>query len=119
MNVEAVLARRRAERAALLDRAAGFADGLDPALGVRAVAVFGSVARGDFNVWSDIDVLVVVEDLPDSPLRRLDMLGPTPPRVQPVAWTPSEWHTQLARRNPIAVEAIEQGVWLAGSPEDL
>lgn len=119
MNVEAVLARRRAERTGLLDRASRFANGLDPALGVRAVVVFGSVARGDFNVWSDIDVLVVVEPLPDSPLQRLDLLGPTPGGVQPVAWTPREWHAQLARRNPIAVEASSEGVWLIGGPDDL
>jgi uncharacterized protein len=119
VNVEAMLARRRAERAALLDRAARFAEQLDPAVGARAVVVFGSVARGDFNLWSDIDVLVVADHLPDNPLQRLEILGPTPGGVQPVAWTPSEWRAQLARRNPIAVEASKQGVWLIGSRQDV
>jgi uncharacterized protein len=117
VNPRAVIARRRAERTALLERAAGFARGLPPALGVRAVAVFGSVARGDFNRWSDIDVLVIADDLPDRLLDRLDALGPAPGGVQAVAWTPEEWHGQLARRNPIAVESANAGVWLLGSPD--
>ena len=32
---------------------------------VTAVVVFGSTVRGDFNKWSDTDVLVVAEELPD------------------------------------------------------
>jgi len=28
---------------------------------IVAAAVVGSVARGDFNVWSDIDVIVIVD----------------------------------------------------------
>lgn len=113
-----VVARRRADRQELLDRAALLAQGLDARLGVRAVVVFGSVARGDFNTYSDIDVLVVAERLPADYRERLDAIGwPPPPRVEPVAWTPREYRRQLARRNPIAVEAERDGVWLAGDPE--
>jgi hypothetical protein len=119
MNVDAVIARRGAERERLLARARRFAACLDPALGVLAVVVYGSVARGDFNCWSDIDVLVVAEHLPVGPLQRLERLGDPPAGVQPVAWTPAEWATQLARRNPIALEARSAGVWLVGSPATL
>lgn len=38
--------------------------------------VFGSVARGDFNLWSDIDVLVVADNLPERWLDRLGRLAP-------------------------------------------
>jgi predicted nucleotidyltransferase len=115
----AVLGRRRREQAELLDLALTFADGLDSSLGVQAVVVFGSVARGDFNVWSDVDVLVVATHLPAGWLDRVDALGPPPARVQPVAWTPDEWRHQRSRGNPIAVQAVEQGRWLIGSPEEL
>lgn len=37
--------------------------------------------------WSAVDVLVVAERLPDSPLQRLEMLGPRPGGVQPVELT--------------------------------
>lgn len=114
-----IIERRRAEQRELVARARQFADALDPALGVRAVVVFGSVARGDFNKWSDIDVLVVAEALPDRVLERCDALGSLPPGVQPVAWTPAEWTLQCSRRNPITAEAVDGGVWLVGSPERL
>lgn len=115
-----VLARRRARREALLDEARAFVLGLGPDLGVRAVVVYGSVARGDFNAWSDVDVLVVAERLPDDYRDRLAALGwPAPGPVEPLAWTPAEHARQRARRNPIAVEADDIGVWLVGSPKDI
>ncbi len=113
----AVLERRRAQQRALIARAEHYAAGLDPALGVRAVVVFGSVARGDFNVWSDIDVLVVADHLPARPLDRLDALGPRPELVQPVAWTSRELRAQRRKNNPIAREALEHGRWLRGTPD--
>lgn len=114
-----VLARRWAEREALLAEARTFAEQLDRGLGVRAVVVVGSVARGDFHHASDVDVVVVAERLPLERRARYRRLGELPPRVQPVAWTPGEWHRQRARRNPIAVEAEGAGVWLVGTPADL
>ncbi|MGH8908620.1 MAG: nucleotidyltransferase family protein [Egibacteraceae bacterium] len=44
----------------------------------RAVVIFGSVARGDFNDTSDIDVLVVAERLPARATDRLAALGAYP-----------------------------------------
>ncbi len=112
-----VLARRRARREALLDEARSFARGLDPDLDIRAVVVHGSVARGDFNSWSDVDVLVVAGRLPEDYRERLAALGwPTLAPVEPVVWTPTEHTRQRRRRNPIAVEADDLGVWLVGSP---
>ncbi|MGH8899516.1 MAG: nucleotidyltransferase domain-containing protein [Egibacteraceae bacterium] len=119
MNPQQVIARRRAERAAHIATAERFVRQLDPALGVRAAVVFGSVARGDFNHWSDIDVLVIAERLPERPLDRFAVLPEPPDDVQPVVWTPPEWHQELARSNPIAVEAASDGVWLVGSPAAL
>lgn len=110
------LARRRRERAALLDDARTFASELDPGLGVHAVVVVGSVARGDFNLWSDIDVVIVADRLPARLLDRLAAVGQRP-RVQPIPWTPEEWARQRARGNPIVTESLEHGVWLI-SPDD-
>ena len=119
MRPEVVIARRRAERDGLLRRAGAFAAALDEGLEVSGVVVYGSVARGDFNLWSDIDVLVVADRLPDRLLDRFDRLPPPPPGVQAIAWTPREWAHRRARRDPIAVEAVERGVWLVGAPDQL
>jgi predicted nucleotidyltransferase len=96
---EAVIARRRREREALLAKAREWAEEVGPALGAQAIVVVGSVARGDFNKWSDIDVLVVVDELADPALRR-------PPGVEVIVWPAAE----LARRrdkgtDPLAREA--------------
>lgn len=119
MGPETIIARRRAERKRLLDRSRSFVASLQSRLSLRAAVVFGSVARGDFNRWSDIDLLVLAADLPDGHRQRVDALGTWPAGVQPIVWTPQEWRVQLARRNPIATEAVAVGVWLAGSKEDL
>ncbi len=119
MRTEAVLERRRTRQRELLDLARRFAEGIDAELGVHAVVVFGSVARGDFNQWSDIDVLIIAEDLHGRLLERLERLGWRPPLVRPIPWTPAEWQTEVGRGNPIAQEALESGVWLIGSADEL
>lgn len=116
---DAVFDDRRQQQRALVERASVFAGNLDDRLGVQAVVLFGSVARGDFNLWSDVDVLVIAAHLADRWLDRIESVGESAALVQPVIWTPSEWTVQLARKNPIALEAINRGIWLVGSPEDL
>lgn len=44
-----------------LDKAALTAERLEAALGRVTVILHGSYARGDFNLWSDIDLIVVSE----------------------------------------------------------
>lgn len=115
MTPEEVVNERRAERARLLARARDYVAQIAPTVGLRAAVVVGSVARGDFNVSSDIDVLVVADRLPAHPLDRLATLGPLPAALEVVAWTPAEWR---ARRHsdPLVVEAHNAGVWLVGDP---
>lgn len=114
-----VVARRRAARAGLLAQEPAFADGLDPQVGVRGVAVFGSVARGDWNDASDVDVVVIAERLPRDPLSRLAAVGVPPGRVAPVVWSVTDWHEERRRGNPVATGAADDGVWLVGSAEAL
>lgn len=119
IDADRILQSRRDRQGQLLARAQGFAAGLDPSLGVRAVVVFGSVARGDFNVWSDVDVLVVADQIRGRHLDRARALGPGRGAVSPVAWTPEEFRLQLAGNNPIARESVDKGVWLVGTTDDL
>ncbi|MGH9105495.1 MAG: nucleotidyltransferase domain-containing protein [Acidimicrobiales bacterium] len=116
MSVAGVIARRRRERASLVEVARGFAGALDAALGARAVVVFGSVARGDFHPGSDVDVLVVADGLPEHPLDRVQALGAVPPPVEVVSWTCQDWTRAEKTGNPIWAEALARGIWLVGSP---
>jgi len=114
---DAVIARRRGQRAALLATARRWAEAAGPILGAQSIVVVGSVARGDFNKWSDIDVLVVVDGAPDALGDRYALLAGTdkPPGLEAIVWTPPE----LARRrldgtDPIAREAYSPGVVVFG-----
>ncbi|HVL99541.1 MAG TPA: nucleotidyltransferase domain-containing protein [Egibacteraceae bacterium] len=115
----AYVARRRARRRDLIARARRFAEGCQQHLPLRAAVVFGSVARGDWNDESDIDVLVVADGLPAAPLARLAAVGEPEDRVEPVVWSVTDWRRERARGNPIVTDALAHGVWLVGGPAGL
>lgn len=109
------IARRRAEQAHLIGLARDYVASISDRMPVLAAAVVGSVARGDFNVWSDIDVVVVAEHLPASILERQALLlSGAPPRVQPVGFEAAEFRAALAKGNRLAREVFETGLPLAG-----
>lgn len=111
-----VVLRRQRQQAAQIERARRWAADLAERLPLVAAVVVGSVARGDFNKWSDLDVLLIVEDLPDDPGERLALLHQgAPPGLQPVGWTPAELAARRARRDPLAVEADRVGVLVHGT----
>jgi len=111
--MEKVVEHRRRLREEAIRKARAFAECVRR-VGRVTVIVFGSYARGDFNVWSDIDVLVVTgTPLPPNPLRRLDMFEDcllATSGVEPVILTVEEFKNRLSRRDPAAVEAIEKGI---------
>jgi predicted nucleotidyltransferase len=110
-----IVQRRRAEREAMIDLARDYVRRLSARLDVRAAYVAGSVARGDFNVWSDVDVVVVAEELPERiPDRAALLVADAPPRVQPVGFTPAEFERAREKRNPLVIEALARGVALIG-----
>ncbi len=110
-----LIQRRLAERAARIDRAAAWAARLAQRLDLVAAVVFGSTARGDFNKWSDLDVLVVARELPLDVRDRLALvMADSPPGLQPVAWTPEELLERRRRRDPIVEECGSVGVVVWG-----
>ncbi len=54
-----VLQERIKAREEAIEAVKAFAQGLSSRLGKCSVIVYGSYARGDFNLWSDVDVLVI------------------------------------------------------------
>ena len=85
---------------------------------VIAVGYFGSYARGDAGVGSDIDLVVLVHDS-DRPFesrvtdwRPLSL--PVPADV--LVYTLSEWECLPQRSPRFAHTLAEETVWLAGGP---
>jgi predicted nucleotidyltransferase len=102
---------RVAERERLIGLARAHVLRLAGELDVRQAAVVGSVARGDFNVWSDVDVVVVAEGLPARTPDRLELLmADRPPRVEVMGFTPAELVEARRRRNPLVRELDSIGV---------
>lgn len=87
-----ILVRRHAERQALLARARGYAGNIQADPQVRAAVVFGSVARGDFNPWFDVDLLILADAWPERWQDRMDALTPRPAQCSPSrgAWRNGE-----------------------------
>ena len=75
-----------------------------------SVILIGSYARGDFNLWSDVDI-VLIAWLHGNPLERLKSID-YPPGFEVIPLTPTEFLTLLKKRNPIAMEALSNGVIL-------
>jgi hypothetical protein len=110
-----LLERRRRERSARIAAARVWAESLVSRIELVAVVVFGSTARGDFNKWSDTDVLVIARSLPADPRERLRVLmQDAPPGLEPVAWTVDEFVDRRRRGDPIARECDSVGVLLFG-----
>ncbi|MEN3315032.1 MAG: uncharacterized protein V7605_1266 [Acidimicrobiaceae bacterium] len=112
-----VITRRRREREAFVGMARQWAERAGPVLGAQAIVVVGSVARGDFNKWSDIDVLVVADGVADDLPGRLALLGPTgrPPGLEAVVWTSAELADRRSRgTDPIVGDAYGVGVVVYG-----
>lgn len=86
----------------VLDIVEDYSRKLREELGRVTVILYGSYARGDYNLWSDIDLLVVSEKFRNVRiLNRYDLIPQPPPGVEPVPLTPEEF-----------VKNLEKNAWL-------
>jgi len=102
-----VIEQRIIKRNIAIDQAKKFADNLP--LNASAFLV-GSYSRGDFNLWSDIDI-VVVYNFTGNPLLRLRNID-FPPGFEIIPLTPDEFRKMLAKKNPLCMEVKKYGVML-------
>ncbi len=107
--MEKVIRRRRRLRDQAIREAGEWARSLK---GRVAVILVGSYARGDFNQWSNIDLVIVDPSLEG--IRVVDRLAriSTRPGYEVIPLTPGELERLLEKRNPIAVDAVCNGVVL-------
>ncbi len=107
------LEERKAEKEERLSRAKKFAEEAAKALGAITAWVYGSVARGDFNLWSDVDVLLIAEKLPEHPLDRASLLFRwAPAGVEPRGLTKSEFESALEKKDAQLLCALKDRVLL-------
>ena len=79
-------------------------------LGKVSVLLHGSYARGDFNLWSDVDIIIVSDAFNNVRfLDRYELVKELlPDNVEPILWTPGEAETLLQK--PAWRHALRRGV---------
>ena len=102
-----ILERRRKEREEVIARACQYSLELPFKC---SVLLIGSYARGDFNLWSDIDILVVGE-FSSNPTKRYSEID-FPPGFEVIPVRVEDFPVSLKVVNPIIVEAARTGVIL-------
>ena len=94
-----------------MDMAWTYADKLRGRLGELTAIVYGSVSRGDFNLGSDVDILIISEGLPHHPLERMEVLFSChEPPLEPKGYRHTEFRRLLAKRNPAVAEILKDGI---------
>ncbi|MFA4030369.1 MAG: hypothetical protein GDYSWBUE_002103 [Candidatus Fervidibacterota bacterium] len=111
--MQEVLKRRKAQQAELIKAAEKFAEKLRQNLGSLTAWIFGSVAKGTFKTWSDIDVFIVAENLPDHPMQRLKLLYRYACEgIEPKGWALSEFLTHLGEGNKQLLAMLRERILL-------
>jgi predicted nucleotidyltransferase len=115
------------ELRALVLKTSGLADVLKAALAplaarIEAAFVFGSVARQQDTAGSDVDLLVVGNELSYAEL--FGAIEAAAVRLQrkvnPTLYTPADWHARVSEGNSFAVRVMAQPkIWLMGNEETL
>lgn len=111
--MQEVLELRRKQQLERIEVARRFVKKLRADIGPLTAWVYGSVAKGTFKSWSDVDVFIVAENLPEHPLQRLDLLYQhTTEGIEPKAWTKSEFLSRLEKRDKQLLAMLEKRILL-------
>ncbi|WP_205617064.1 nucleotidyltransferase domain-containing protein [Pelomicrobium methylotrophicum] len=82
--------------------------------GVLRIGYFGSYARGDWGVGSDVDLVAVVEDSPlpfHERATRWNILDlPVPAEL--LVYTRPEWERLMASESRFAQQLVQEIVWV-------
>jgi predicted nucleotidyltransferase len=92
---------------------------LAPYLGrARKVIVFGSVARGDADDWSDLDLVIIADTTRPFLERYRDFEGlyEVWPRLDLLIYTPAELAQMQAEGRPFIAHVLGEGVVIHEAP---
>jgi predicted nucleotidyltransferase len=95
-----------------------FVQRLETAVQPTCIILFGSVARGTDRIASDVDLIVISQQLPASLFDRLDMVNRLkrglPVSIDVFPYTAAEFDRMLEELHVTALEAVRDGVALRG-----
>ncbi len=100
MNYVRIPARRFQQWINVLGEVEKYSHLLKEKLGKTTVILHGSYARGDYNLWSDVDLIVISKAFQGvGPLDRYDLLPRQPPLIEPILLTPAEFIDKLEKHS--------------------
>jgi predicted nucleotidyltransferase len=80
------------------------------AYGVKLVVLYGSMARGDYTVESDIDILIVADNFSRDPRDGYEIVMKyVNPRVHPVCLNTDSFRKLLENESTFILEILEDG----------
>jgi predicted nucleotidyltransferase len=100
--MEAIIKKRIEERNKIINEAKKFVFSLK---GKYTAFLIGSYARGDFNIGSDVDILLIGEFMDENPLKRLLNLD-FPAGYEVIALTEQEFWIALKNNYPIIWDVL-------------
>lgn len=83
----------------------------------KCIILYGSLARGDFNERSDVDVIVISSKLPKDYYKRAELLQSmieTLDPIEPLGFTPDEYIAMIKNRHCTSLFAMKEGRALYG-----
>jgi predicted nucleotidyltransferase len=86
---------------------------LDP----KCIILYGSLARGDFNERSDVDLIVIASNLPENYYKRAELLSDliiSAVPIEPLGYTPDEFIKMIQTRHCTSLFAMTEGKPLYG-----
>jgi hypothetical protein len=103
-----IFKRRKKLKEKVTQKASKWAKGLP--FKVTAILI-GSYARGDFNLWSDVDILLISDEFKGNSVERLKLLS-VPAGFQVIPLTPKEFKSLVKKGDCLAIEALKFGIIL-------
>lgn len=105
--MEDVISRRERERREVIEKARTYVNSLQ---GSYTSFLIGSYSRGDFNVWSDVDILLIGE-FHGNPVERLLRLD-FPPGFEVIPINEEELDKAIRKNNPVIWDVKSKGIVL-------
>lgn len=94
----------------LMAEVARLAESLRSRMDIERIILFGSVARGDYNEGSGVDLLIVGDFTERFHKRPIDIFDLTDLPVEPICYTREEFAEMLRKKNPFVLTVWEEGV---------
>ncbi|MGF7400036.1 nucleotidyltransferase domain-containing protein [Thermoanaerobacterium thermosaccharolyticum] len=109
MNAAMII--REKKRNNLIDIGKKYSKIISNVLYPMCAIIIGSVARGDFNDSSDIDVILISDEMPVNYKERMKLLyDHVFDAIEPKGYNTDEFKKLYMKKNPISIEAIEKGI---------